>query len=34
MVKIFSLGLYMGFLVFLYIAKSKGIFKMVADLNH
>ena len=27
MVKIFSLGLYIGFLVFLYIAESKGIFK-------
>lgn len=27
MVKIFSIGLYMGFLVFLYIAESKGIFK-------
>lgn len=27
MVKIFSLGLYLGFLLFLYIAESKGIFK-------
>ena len=27
MVKIFSLGLYIGFLVVLYIAESKGIFK-------
>ena len=27
MIKIFSLGLYIGFLVFLYIAESKGIFK-------
>lgn len=27
MVKIFSLGLYLGFLLFLYIADSKGIFK-------
>mgnify|MGYP006947139384 CR=1 FL=1 len=27
MVKIFSLGLYVGFLVFLYIAEYKGIFK-------
>lgn len=27
MVKIFSLGLYLGFLVFLYIAESKNIFK-------
>lgn len=27
MVKLFSLGLYLGFLVFLYIAESKGIFK-------
>ena len=27
MVIIFSLGLYLGFLVFLYIAESKGIFK-------
>lgn len=27
MVKIFSLGLYISFLVFLYISESKGIFK-------
>ena len=27
MVKIFLLGLYLGFLLFLYIAESKGIFK-------
>ena len=27
MFKIFSLGLYLGFLVFLYITESKGIFK-------
>lgn len=27
MVKIFSLGLYLGFLLFLYTAESKGIFK-------
>ena len=27
MVKIFSLGLYIGFLVFIYIAEFKGIFK-------
>lgn len=27
MVKIFSLGLYLGFLLFLYIAESRGIFK-------
>lgn len=27
MVKIFSLDLYLGFLLFLYIAESKGIFK-------
>ena len=27
MVKVFSLGLYLGFLLFLYIAESKGIFK-------
>lgn len=27
MVKIFSLGIYIGLLVFLYIAESKGIFK-------
>lgn len=27
MVKLFSLGLYLGFLVFLYIVESKGIFK-------
>lgn len=27
MVKLFSLGIYLGFLVFLYIAESKGIFK-------